>query len=298
MSTVTVIMYHHIAPHLDEHTVSPEHFREQMEWLREQQIKILSAEEFEAWCDGKLHLTRPAALLTFDDGWLDNWVYALPTLKAYDAPAIFFVVTSWPGEGPCRHDLTTTNWQPPSHYEVMKRVESSDSLTRDSVVMRWSELLAARGTELVALQSHSHSHGDWWSAPMQWAQRVESIEMDLHRSRDVLEARTGQVPSQLCWPKGRFTPALVKRAQKIGFEVQFSTLRGHNAGGRKQLVRRINAENRGASWLARCFGIYQHPLSGKAVGFAHKWVFRHRVQRALGSCIPKEEMAVISWARV
>ncbi len=44
-------------------------------------------------------LTRPTALVTFDDGYRDNFVAALPVLKALKIPATFFIPTGF-FEGP------------------------------------------------------------------------------------------------------------------------------------------------------------------------------------------------------
>ncbi|MRT32352.1 hypothetical protein FGX01_00105, partial [Xylella fastidiosa subsp. multiplex] len=41
-------------------------------------------------------------VITFDDGYLDNWVYAHPILQKYHMHAVVFIVTSWTGDGPAR----------------------------------------------------------------------------------------------------------------------------------------------------------------------------------------------------
>jgi hypothetical protein len=38
---------------------------------------------------------RKSIVITFDDGYLDNWVYAHPILQKYGMHAVVFVVTGW-----------------------------------------------------------------------------------------------------------------------------------------------------------------------------------------------------------
>ena len=66
--------------------VSPENFRRHMEFLK-QQFPIVRFEE--DWSD----LKKPAVAITFDDGYADNILEALPILEEMEVPATFFVST-------------------------------------------------------------------------------------------------------------------------------------------------------------------------------------------------------------
>jgi peptidoglycan/xylan/chitin deacetylase (PgdA/CDA1 family) len=70
----------------------------------------ISLDDFRAWFRGGRKLPRRAALVTFDDGYANNLVYAAPLLKQMGVPAIFFIPTGyvgnerllWPTEVCCR----------------------------------------------------------------------------------------------------------------------------------------------------------------------------------------------------
>jgi peptidoglycan/xylan/chitin deacetylase (PgdA/CDA1 family) len=66
--------------------VTPANFRRQMEFLKEQ-FPILRFEE--EWSG----LKEPAIVVTFDDGYADNLLEALPILEEVGVPATFFVST-------------------------------------------------------------------------------------------------------------------------------------------------------------------------------------------------------------
>ena len=72
--------------------VSPENFRSQLEYLR-QRYRIVRFEE--DWLVRK----EPAVAVTFDDGYADNFLEALPILEELQVPATFFVSTGHLGNG-------------------------------------------------------------------------------------------------------------------------------------------------------------------------------------------------------
>lgn len=267
---VPVLMYHHVSPHKGAHTVHPDNFRAHLQWLAYNGYRCLTAEEYARFhLQGELPSNR-AVLISFDDGWLDIWLYAVPILEAFGAPAAMFVVSSWPGEGEARTGKTIRELNLPGHDSAKQM--AADPETRDHVIMRWSELLAAREKGVLSLQSHSHSHGAWWEETS--AERILScLRRDLETSRDVLAMKTGGAPVQLCWPKGQFVRSMAETARNLGFEVQHSTLRGTNLGACGQpIVRRINAENRSEKWLASRVRLYRRPLMGTLLGGAHQFL--------------------------
>ncbi len=94
-SPVVVLTYHRVAvPAFDPHrlAVSPENFRAQMNFLRHN-FPILRFEE--EWGTVK----EPAVVVTFDDGYADNFLQALPILEEVGIPATFFISTGLLGSG-------------------------------------------------------------------------------------------------------------------------------------------------------------------------------------------------------
>lgn len=283
---VPVLMYHHISPLAGPHTVTPELFRDHLQTLSDKGIRTLSLDEFAEWRRGERSIQQPAVLLTFDDAWLDNWVYALPVLKEFSAQGVFFVVTSWPGNGAARVGLETDpGWHPFSHTESMK-LAGTDS--GDSVSMRWSELLAARDTGLVSLASHSHGHGSWWKRGGGVKDLLDSFEADLRQTKDILETQLGVCPPHLCWPKGHFCNSMMKLAKDNGFVHQYSTLRGSNQKKATTQIRRINVENRPGDWLWRRLAIYSNQLTATALGVVHQNLHYKRMKSRYPS-LPRKE---------
>ena len=59
-------------------TVTPEVFEKQMEHLYKSGYKTLTLDELLSYINGDLIPEQKAVVVTFDDGWLDNYIYAFP----------------------------------------------------------------------------------------------------------------------------------------------------------------------------------------------------------------------------
>ncbi|MGH2645276.1 MAG: polysaccharide deacetylase family protein, partial [Chitinophagaceae bacterium] len=91
-----ILLYHRVIdlkPDPQELCVSPHHFREQITFLKEK-YNILSSNEFADHLLKGKKFPPKSVLLTFDDGYADNFQLALPILEELQAQAIFYITTS------------------------------------------------------------------------------------------------------------------------------------------------------------------------------------------------------------
>ncbi len=99
-NALVVLTYHRIAergtgPYYDPViSAAPEAFRAQLEWLIKR-MRILTLSELDDRIRLGVPFNEPAAFVTFDDGYRDNFVEAVPILKELDVPATFFIPTEF-----------------------------------------------------------------------------------------------------------------------------------------------------------------------------------------------------------
>ena len=81
-------------------------FERQLQYLQEEGFQAVSLSEIHAHLATGAALPERAVGLTFDDGYLDNWVFAFPLLKKYGMKATVFMATDFvdPFDG-CRPTL-------------------------------------------------------------------------------------------------------------------------------------------------------------------------------------------------
>jgi peptidoglycan/xylan/chitin deacetylase (PgdA/CDA1 family) len=93
-----ILAYHRVAElpidpwHL---AVTPDHFAEHLQVLRKHARPMTLHDLHRALAGGSV--PRRAAVITFDDGYADNLLAALPLLERFDVPATFFVASGYLG---------------------------------------------------------------------------------------------------------------------------------------------------------------------------------------------------------
>ncbi len=100
---IAVLCYHNIAtqdeknnfPDESDWTITTDNFKEQLDYLKNNNYKTLTMDEFYRWKNKELNLPYKSVLITFDDGFLSNYEYAFKLLKEYNMNATVFVVGSF-----------------------------------------------------------------------------------------------------------------------------------------------------------------------------------------------------------
>jgi peptidoglycan/xylan/chitin deacetylase (PgdA/CDA1 family) len=260
---VPVLMYHHVCPHSGLVTVSPETFEEHIAYLARKKYRALAADEFLEFLQGKRALDGRNVLITFDDGYLDNYVYAFPILKRYGLKATIFIITSLMGAGAARVHLGAGRILPatPDHRSCKAAVAEGRA---DEVMLRWSEIETMETSGAVEIHSHTHSHLRWDQLHTDKAQRLAAVEADLAATRAALKSRLGKDSCHLSWPWGYFEPEYQEIAAGAGFGAQYATTRGVNiAGSNPQCIPRLVVKDRPVGWFATRVTIYQNAFLGR-----------------------------------
>lgn len=188
-----ILMYHSVRP--DGNTrrrrvrgvrVTPEKFEAQIRWLAQRNWNFMTLGELVEQIPA---IPAKTVVITFDDGYADNFRYALPVLRRHAAKATLFLVSrrlrDHPGE------------------PLLFPRETRDELLDTEEVRK----MIASG--LIELGSHTLDHCDFAKAT-----REEKIDQ-LRASREQLEQRFGVPVVSFAYPWGRFVegdPELVAAA--------------------------------------------------------------------------------------
>ncbi len=93
---IPVLNYHQINPtDINALTVSPDAFDEQMKYLHDNGYNTISPDDLRNHLVNNAPLPAHPILITFDDGYRDNYEYAYPILKQYDMKATIFLVSDF-----------------------------------------------------------------------------------------------------------------------------------------------------------------------------------------------------------
>lgn len=186
---VPILMYHHIdeGGEISSLSVSPENFRCQMRFLARRNYNVIGLSELVRAIKNKQSLPRNTVVITFDDGYEDNYTRAFPVLEKYNLPATIFVIVDSLGK------------QGYLNYAQIRRMASSG---------------------IIDIDSHSLA-GAYLPGKTK-----EELEREIGASKRKLQARLKKSVDLFCYPIGGFSPQIQEIVKKYGYEAACSTNRG------------------------------------------------------------------------
>ena len=98
MSQCQIVMYHYVrdtstTPYPDIKALPTADFERQLDGLQAS-FEVLTYPQFEQMLKGEIHFDRPTALLTFDDGFIDNYEVVYPIFQRRGISGVFFITSS------------------------------------------------------------------------------------------------------------------------------------------------------------------------------------------------------------
>ncbi len=206
-----------------------------------------------------MKVPKKSVLVTFDDGYLDNWVYAHPVLKEFGQRATLFLITGWMGEGAVRpHAGQPGVPEVPTHGQAMAAAAEGKL---DEAFLRWSEVEAMRDAGTFDFHSHTHTHTRWDRQIADQAERDQALADDLAASRATLAARLG-ADSRTCAGRRAITmpPTSAWRRPPVSPTCTPLSMGSCAAKSIRARIPRLVIKDKPAKWFGGRMGIYGRPL--------------------------------------
>ncbi|KYZ74782.1 hypothetical protein AXX12_16290 [Anaerosporomusa subterranea] len=195
-SKILVLAYHRIGDTADMLTRTREQFQNDLVELRNNGYSTISLQQAEDFFAGKDNYLPPKmVLLTFDDGYADNYENAFPILKQHGDVGTFFLITNL--------------------VDTPNRLSS----------MQIREMHA----EGMSFGSHTATH------PSMGELTDSQIEEELYQSKQFLKYTFGQPANAIAYPKGGYSSNVIKIAKKMNYTLGFTIKPGVCTSGKDLL---------------------------------------------------------------
>lgn len=196
---VPILMYHYISEppaDADEYrvdlSVAPDQFREQMAYLRDSGYTPIDFYSLTTAIVGYTELPDKPVILTFDDGYIDNYENAYPILEEFGFKATFFIISEFIDQG-------------------------------QEGYMSWPmiEELARAGHRI---ESHSRTHPDLTEKDR------DDLIWQILGAQETIAAHVGYRPRYFCYPGGDYNDETIQVLRELDYWGALTTTNGSYHG--------------------------------------------------------------------
>ncbi|MBN1037403.1 polysaccharide deacetylase family protein [Clostridium botulinum] len=181
---VPVLYYHSVKnSENNEVIIAPQKLRNQLRYIKDSGYTTLTLKELEDYLLNNTPIPEKSIVITFDDGYMDNYTNAFPILKDLDMKATIFCIT----------------------FELDGKYYLSESAIKK---------MSDYGIDI---QSHTAGHPDL--TKMTYDEQLK----EFLESKEILEAITEKPVTSIAYPYGNYNDNSVKAAKDAGFKLGFTT---------------------------------------------------------------------------
>lgn len=263
-SQVAILMYHRVSLKKDDwsyESLSPQAFESQMEYFC-REYEILSLDDLAQYILQGKNLPHKAVVITFDDGYRDNYLYAYPILKKHHIPATIFITTGHIGTGKLfwwdkvsyaiQHtEIEKLNLEELGSYLLQSAhdkskvcstiIERLKKLPEERKALLIEKLLAISGVELPSTDFSKKLILSWEEIremnndgisfgahsvnhPILTNIPLEQAKWEIVQSKKDIYKNLGREVTAFSYPNGNFSPEVAKFVKESGFTCAVSVL--------------------------------------------------------------------------
>lgn len=187
---IPIFIYHSVRPqpskHWNGYEVTPELFEKELKYLKDNGYRTITLDELrDDLLAGEIGNTKPV-VLTFDDGWQNQYKYAFPLLKKYNMIATFYIYTNPIGK---------------KHF------------------LNWDEIKEMNNFGMT-IADHTLSH------PYLKKISLEEVKRQVTESKKIIEEHLGKPVLHFASPFGYTDPKIIKIIEETGYTTARTTYKG------------------------------------------------------------------------
>jgi len=169
--------------------VSPQSFDRQMAFLKNNGYQVISLDDYIEGKRAGKKFNHKTVVITFDDGYVDNYTNAYPILIKYHLPATIFLI--------------------------------SDAVGQTPIILNWDQVkeMSQNG---ISFGSHTRNHV---YLPSQSKERMKD---EIIESRHVIEEHLGKPVYYFSYPCGGFSEEIKAITVLAGYKAALTTNRGND----------------------------------------------------------------------
>ncbi|MFA6318729.1 MAG: polysaccharide deacetylase family protein [Elusimicrobiota bacterium] len=205
---LAALMYHKVGDYppgsqLKKLWVTARDFRRQMLWLKENGWTTMTFRGLRDAEEGRAPMPEKPCLVTFDDGYANNYEIAFPILSELGLKGNIFLVFDTIGRHNAWHDPASEPWL--------------DMLT-------WDRVFEMQKSGVIEFGSHTVSHRNLAEISL------EDVAWEVRESKKRLEDKLGLEMVGFAYPygAGAFVPEVRAAARAAGYRYDFSVKQGLN----------------------------------------------------------------------
>lgn len=247
--TVPIFMYHEVKPFKTrKDVITPYEMESDLKYLKENKYTTITMTQLIDYVDGKGILPEKPIILSFDDGYLNNYVYAYPLLKKYDMKVVISII------GKNTDDFTRI---------------PDDNVDYSHVT--WDQINEMIKSGYVEIQNHTYNmhsmNGSRFGCQKNNGETLAHYEQamtdDIKKLQDEISSNTGTTPNTFAYPYGKVSKESLPILKKLGFKATLTCNYGVN------LITRDQEALYGLKRVCRVHGVPIQKALEKAMNTLH-----------------------------
>ncbi len=193
-ANVPILMYHHLndlpsssTQLLLTWTVKPRDFEAQMDWLSRHGFHTVTMAQLVGHLKQRQPLPTKPIIISFDDGWAEDYSVAFPILKKYNFIGVFFIYT---------HPLDKPEF------------------------LSWGQVEEMSGAGM-DIEAHTLTH------PHLPSLTPDAAAKEIGESKAILETRLGKPVVAFAYPFGQYNTAIIEMIKRAGYQCAVSISSGY-----------------------------------------------------------------------